>query len=137
MKVKLFEKVATPFIGGVDCDFMKEREITNIEHLKHYIDKGIDIRVKDGEDFVAGKEYFAEDKKEPKEEVKTTTVTAEIEGTVDFEELFDNHWKTQVKKIEALETIELVEDAIDYAKKNDISDTVIEKAEEYLSDLQE
>jgi hypothetical protein len=135
MKVKLFEKVAIPHINGVSCGYMKEREINNVEHLKHYIDQGVDIRVKDGDKFVKGAEYFAP-KEESKEEIKTAQVDAPING-VDFEELFDNHWKTQIKEIEALDNAELVKQAIKYAEANDISDTVLEKAKAHLSDLQD
>ena len=136
MKVKLFEKVATPYINGVGCEYDKEVEVNNVEHLKHYVDKGIDIRVKDGDKFIEGAEYFAP-QEDSKKEVKTTKVKAKVKNGVDFEALFDEHWKTQIKEIEDLDSADLVKQAIEYAEVNDVSDTVIKKAKAHLSELQD
>jgi|AntDeeMinimDraft_4_1070355.scaffolds.fasta_scaffold09318_2 hypothetical protein len=134
MKVKLFEDVAPPFIGGVECNHDEEKEIKNTDHLKHYIEKGVDIRVLEDGEYIKGEEYFSEDKEE--KEVKTKKVTSGI-NTLDFEEIFDGHWKTQVKEIKEIEDVKLVEKAIEYTEANDVSDTVAEKAKEHLEDLRE
>jgi vacuolar-type H+-ATPase subunit I/STV1 len=138
MKVKLFERTATPHIGGQALGYKKEVLISNEEALKFYLKKGLDIRIKKGDKYITADEYYSQEEKVeavvnegPKEE-KTKKVSSEINTTVDFEELFNKHWKTQIKEVEKIESKTILKKALEYAENIEASDSVLEAIKKQL-----
>ncbi|MFW6029203.1 MAG: hypothetical protein ACOCRO_02995, partial [Halanaerobiales bacterium] len=93
MIIKVVDNKAAPLIGK---DIAYNQKPIGIEdkykdEIKAQIDKGRKILIKDNGEFVEGQNYFSAKKK----------ATSEVDiNAVDYEDLFEGHWKKQVKRVE-------------------------------------
>ena len=140
MEIKVMDGQGVPEIGGKMCYLKESKTVENAENdIKHYMQYR-NIKIKDDGGWVDAEDYFSDD------EQKSTTVTAEIEveddsdennsDEGDYNELFEGHWKKQVANVKEYDDIQKVEEILDYALNNDVSDAVIERVEDYLAELE-
>lgn len=129
MLIKIVDEKPSPLIDGVIAYNGKPTKVNDAEAVKEYVDAGRELLVKDRDIWVKGKKYF--------EEVKSTTVSADINVEDDgYSKLFDGHWKKQVQKVKRYtEKPEEVEDILEYAKDNEVSDGVLDRVKDYLEEV--
>ena len=108
--------------------------VKNVKKLKQLVmnyDYSFEVRVDNK--WIDAANYF-----DNEENFKKTTVTAEIEvkEDVDFEELFDIHWRQRVDNVKKhVKEIERVEEVLKFAQEDEQPNSVLNGIEEYLDEL--
>lgn len=130
MLIKIIDGKASPCIGGTIVYNQKptyvEKEYK--EEVKRQIEEGREIVIKEDDKWIDAKDYFNND-------LKKTTVTADIKNVEDYGDLFQGHWKKQVKYIkDNYSDPNILEDILEYARKN-ASEAVVSRLEDYLEEL--
>ena len=161
MFVKYIGNGARPLCGSTVINKNKASHVTNEVKLKKLVDRGYEILILKDNEWIDAKEYYKEDEVEEKEKVVETNdievveeeikedeevneIENEVEDTyelefeeVDYSNLFEGHWKTQVQNVkEYSNDYKEVSNILEYAKESeDVTDGVITRVEDYLSEL--
>lgn len=133
MIIKVVDNKATPLIGN-EMGY-KDRKVKideeNVNEVKKKVEEGRKILIEKDGNMVEGEEYFKGKSK------KKTTVDADVDK-VGYKDLFEGHWKVQVKNIkENFDEPEEIEKVIEYAENNDVADTIIKRIKDYKKELEE
>lgn len=122
MYIKLLNK--STVIGNVYCcnNFTEYLDDSYEEEVKLKVKEGYEILVRSEGEWVKGKEYFKIEETDNDE--------------IDFNNIFDGHWKKQVERVKQLNDLEVVKESLEYAKENDITDGVIVRIEKYIEELE-
>ena len=116
--------------------------ITNEAKLKKLVDMGYKIEIKDGKQWVKGREYYVDPKQEEQKVVETNEIEVVEENdeddSPDYEELFEGHWTHQVQNVkEFTNNPEVVESVLEYAIENDLTtEGVLDRVKDYLDELE-
>lgn len=130
MNVRLEDKKGAIFVSGTLVYPNMEVKIKDIEKSEEILKREIfernrKIMIKDNGEWINGEKYFR------------ATVEADITvgEEIDYEDIFDRHWKKQVQKIQEYEDLDTLEKILGYAKENGISDGVITRIEDYIEGI--
>jgi len=145
--IKVKSGQTATLIGGKMCYVDIATTVEDEDAIKRVaFDRGKDILIKQDGKFIDAKDYFDDD-------IRTEREVADIESIEEPEEdeelesengkedmilekIFSGHWKQQVSKAEEnINTIEKLEEALEYAYDNGISHAVIERIEDMKNDL--
>lgn len=149
MKIKVINNEQAVGVAGTILYRNKEKNISDkkINDIKSVIDKGYDILVQYNNKWVDAEKYFKE-KRNSKTQV--ANVKAEIDeiasepkednnnkNNIDYHYYFNNdlHWMKQVKRIRETEDYELVKELYNYAKNNNVLDSVVDRIKNHLDEL--
>lgn len=130
MLIKVKDGKASPCIGGTIVYNQKPTHIDEEykEEVERKVEEGRKIFIKKDDGWVDAQNYFEND-------LKKTTVTADIKNAEDYEDLFEGHWKKQVKRVkDNYSDPNILEDILEYAEEN-ASEAVISRIEDYLKEL--
>ena len=105
-----------------------------VYNLAHKLAKAI----KRSEEYKAFERVKKEIEKEQEvEENIEDEIEQEENEEVDYSYLFEGQWMSQVKNVkEFTDDIEKLEEILEYAKENDVTDAVIERVEDYIYELE-
>ena len=115
------------------------------EQIKEKANSGVEINIYINGEWIDAKKYFDEQEENKKEiekeqEVEENTedeIEQEENEEVDYSYLFEGQWMSQVKNVkEFTDDIEKLEEILEYAKENDVTDAVIERVEDYIYELE-
>lgn len=131
--IKVIDSKPAPSIARTVCYNNQGYDISDENAIKKAVyDYGREIVIEVDGNWIDAKDYF-------EDELRSVTQTAEIENVEEsnkFEEVFSGHWMKQVSNAkEEFDTPEELEEALEYARKNNISTGVINRLEEHLDAL--
>lgn len=109
------------------CDgFTEEIDKKYEEDIKNKINEGYNIFIYKDNEWIEGKKYYNDEKKDDKD------------INIPYEEIFNKHWRKRTQAIKDFtDNIKKVKKILNYAKKNEQPDSVIEEIKEYIKELQE
>lgn len=125
----------TPPLTGSTVAYRNQAiTVRNEDKLKKLVlDYNYPFEVRIDNEWINANEYFNED------EIKKTTVTAEVEvvdDKVDYDELLGVHWRKRVDTVKDYTSdANEVENILDFAKEDGQPDSVVNGIEEYLQEL--
>ena len=136
MRIKVFNNKKSVYIGKkvINSEATLEDNDKVKNDIYHYLDEGYDVRIEKNGEYIMPDEYY--DQEDETEEV--VEEVDEDNNSIPYDELFTGHWATQAKNVEEYtDDPETVEEILEYARENNISDGTINKIEDYLTELGE
>ena len=137
MRVRYTGDGGVPVIGLKSIS-VKGVSVSDLDALKEWVKKGKEFEyLEDNEWKELTMDYFEDVNSVETESQDITVLEENTDENVDYSNLFEGHWRTQVKNVkEFSEDYKVIEEILEFAKNSDnVTEAVESRVEEYLEEI--